>query len=303
MKNITKITGLAVASTLILASCNKEEMEETPNTSNPVSSNKTITANITGLEDLGTDYVYEGWIMVNGAPVSTGTFTVDANGAMSTSSFTVSEANALAATAFVLSIEPTVDPDPAPSDVKILGGAITNNAGTLSIDHMAALGDDFSGASGDYIIATPTDGMGNNELSGVWFLDPTGAPDPGLTLPTLPTGWAYEGWAVINGTPVSTGTFTDVAAADASAPFSGMMSAPPFPGEDFLENAPAGLTFPTDLSGANIVISIEPVPDNSPAPFLLKPLVGMTPATAMSGTPYSMGLNAASFPTGSISIQ
>lgn len=301
MKNITKITGLAVASTLILASCNKEEMEPTNN--NPVSSNKTITANITGLEDLGADYVYEGWIIVNGAPVSTGTFTVDANGAMSASSFTVSEANALAATAFVLSIEPAVDPDPAPSDVKLLGGPIANNAGTLSISHMAALGDDFSAATGEYIVATPTDGMGNNELSGVWFLDPSGAPDPGLDLPTLPAGWAYEGWAVINGTPVSTGTFTDVAAADNGSPYSGMMSAPPFPGEDFLTNAPAGLTFPTDLSGGTIVISVEPVPDNSPAPFLLKPLVGMAPASVTPGTVYSMGLNTPSFPTGSISIQ
>lgn len=301
MKNITKITGLALVSTLLLTSCKKDEME--PTTSDPASTNKTINANITGLEDLGTDYVYEGWIVVNGAPISTGTFTVDANGAMSTSSFTVSEANALAATDFVLSIEPTVDPDPAPSAVKLLGGPIANNAGTLSINHMAALGNDFSAATGEYIFATPTDGMNTNELSGVWFLDPTGAPDPGLDLPTLPAGWAYEGWAVINGTPVSTGTFTDVSVADNAAPFSGMMSAPPFPGEDFLENAPTGLTFPTDLSGGTIVISIEPVPDNSPAPFLLKPLVGMAPTMASPGTVYSMGLNTPSFPTGSITIQ
>lgn len=301
MKNITKITGLAFASTMLLTSCDKDEME--PMTNNPASTNKTISANITGLEDLGADYVYEGWIVVNGAPLSTGTFTVDANGAMSTSSFTISEANALAATDFVLSIEPTVDPDPAPSDVKILGGPIANNAGTLAIDHMAALGNDFSAATGEYIIATPTDGMGNNELSGVWFLDPSGAPDAGLDLPTLPAGWAYEGWAVINGTPVSTGTFTNVAAGDNAAPFSGMMSAPPFPGEDFLTNAPAGLTFPTDLSGGTMVISIEPVPDNSPAPFLLKPLVGMAPAMVTPGTVYPMSLNTPSFPAGTITIQ
>jgi len=301
MKNIVKITGLAIAGTLILASCKKDDME--PTTNDPVAMNKTISTNITGLEDLGTDYVYEGWIIVNGAPVSTGTFTVDANGVMSASSFSVSEADALAATDFVLTIEPAVDPDPAPSATKLLGGPIANNSGILSISHIAALGNNFTTSTGDYTLATPTDGMGNNELSGIWFLDPNGAPDPSLNLPTLPSGWAYEGWVVINGIPVSTGTFTDVAAADDAAPFSGAMSAPPFPGEDFLQNAPTGLTFPTDISGSTVVISIEPVPDNSAAPFLLKPLVGMTPGTASPGILYSMGLNTSSFPTGTITIQ
>lgn len=70
-------------------------------------------------------------------------------------------------------------------------------------------------------------------------------PTAGLTLATLPAGWKYEGWAVINGTPVSTGTFTSASAADDSAPFSGATAGPPFPGEDFLQNAPSGLTFPT----------------------------------------------------------
>jgi hypothetical protein len=142
-----------------------------------------------------------------------------------------------------------------------------------------------------------------DETSGVWFLDPAGSPDPSLTLPTLPAGWEYEGWAVIDGVPVTTGKFTDVSMADASAPYSGVDPVPPFPGEDFLMNAPAGVMFPTDLSERPIVISIEPVPDNSPAPFLLKPLVGMSPAGAASGTSYMLGQNLSSLPTGSASIQ
>jgi len=65
--------------------------------------------------------------------------------------------------------------------------------------------------------------------------------------------------------------------------------------------APAGLTFPTDLSGQKVVISVEPDPDNSPNPFLLKPLVAMIPATAMEHTSLSMGNNAAaSNPGGSV---
>ena len=81
------------------------------------------------------------------------------------------------------------------------------------------------------------------------------------TLPTLPAGWKYEGWVVIGNTALSTGTFTNPAAADAATPFAGTnpQPTPPFPGEDFLANPPigSGLTFPTDLRNQTVVISIE----------------------------------------------
>ena len=181
----------------------------------------------------------------------------------------------------------------------ILAGDFSGTSADLTVGHGAALGNDFTSAAGTYILATPTDGMNNNERSGVWFLDPTAGPGPGLELPTLPAGWKYEGWAVINGTPVSTGTFTDVTAADEGAAYSGAMDGPPFPGEDFIVNAPSGLSFPTDLRGATAVISIEPSPDNSAAPFLLKPLVSPIDASADDHTPFGMSNNAtATNPTG-----
>lgn len=71
--------------------------------------------------------------------------------------------------------------------------------------------------------------------------------------------------------------------------FSGNENVPPFPGEDFLANAPDGLTFPLDLSGGAAVISIEPADDNSPAPIALKPLVGEIPADAEAFTNYDLG--------------
>ena len=118
----------------------------------------------------------------------------------------------------------------------------------------------------------------------------------------LPAGWAYEGWAVVDGIPISTGTFTAVDMADDAAPFSGSSAGPPFPGEDLLMNAPSGVTFPTDLAGKMVVISVEPVPDNSPAPFVLKPLVGPVPADATDHTFYMMNNNAAATnPTGTAS--
>ena len=44
---------------------------------------------LTGLEDLGPNATYEGWVMVNGSPVSTGKFTVNSMGEPSQSEFTV----------------------------------------------------------------------------------------------------------------------------------------------------------------------------------------------------------------------
>ena len=283
-KNIFKLMTLAFALTII--SCGDDD-------------DKQLNLNISGLENLGSDFAYEGWIMVDGVPQTTGVFSVDDNGALSRSSFEIDNDDLEKATAFILTIEPSPDPDPAPSAVHILAGDFSADNASLTVAHGAAIGTDFTASTGGYILATPTDGAENNEDSGVWFLDPTAGPAPTLDLPTLPEGWTYEGWAVIDGTPVTTGTFTSVSGADDAAPFSGSADGPPYPGEDFIQNAPSGLTFPTSLKGATIVVSVEPVPDNSPAPFLLKPLVGMTPADAEVHSVLSMSNNAVSTnPTG-----
>lgn len=262
---------------------------------------KDLALNISGLENLGSNFVYEGWIIVSGAPVSTGVFTVNDNGVLSKTNFTVNKDELALASTFVLTIEPKLDSDPNPSAVHILAGDFSGNTGQLTINHGAALGSDFSSASGKYILATPTDGANTNEKSGIWFLDlSTGAPTVGLSLPTLPAGWKYEGWVVSSGAPITSGKFISTAAADEFDDYSSTMAGPPFPGEDYLMNAPSGLTFPIDLSGGKAVISIEPDPDNSPNPFLLKPLVGDIPTNAANHTTYNLSKNL-NFPTGTIS--
>jgi hypothetical protein len=270
----------------------------------------TFTMNFNGIEALQNGYHYEGWAIVNGAPISTGKFNVDANGNLidlngnpiPNNEFTVG-GDLSATTAIVLTIEPDNDPDPGPADTHYLAGDVSGGSATLSIDHAAALGDDFTTSSGNYILATPTNGANTNENSGIWFLDLTsGNPEQGLFLPVLPAGWEYEGWVVMNGAPVTTGKFTDPLMADNAAPYSGSQGGPPFPGEDFLMNAPTGLTFPTDIAGATAVISIEPSPDDDPAPFTLKPLVGMIPANAVDHVTYSMDNNSAGVPDGSVAI-
>lgn len=286
---------LLFALTIGLASCSDDDDE-------PITKN--LSLSISGLEDLGSDFVYEGWIIVNAAPVSTGRFTVNSDGDLSQTSFVMDIEVLDMATTFVLSIEPVVDSDPGPAATKILVGDFQGNSAGVT----TAIVGDFSNSKGDFILATPTDGAMTNENSGIWWLNPTsGTPVAGLDLPTLADGWVYEGWTVISGIPVSTGTFTNVAATDDNDMFSGPMALPEpngadgfFPGEDFLQDAPEGLVFPTDIAGGTAVISVEPFPDNSAAPFTLKPLVGGIPIDAEDHTVYMMGQNLSSLPSGTV---
>jgi len=293
----SKLILLALVAMTVITSCKKEEDEA------PENMMKEITVNISGLEDLGDDYVYEGWLIVNGNPVSTGTFMVDGAGMLSQQTFEANASDVDNATKFVLSIEPANDPDPAPAATKVLAGDFNGNNATINTGIVG----DFSNAAGKYILATPTNGADSDENSGIWFLElSSGEPMVGLDLPGLPDGWKYEGWVVIDGQPVTTGTFLNVMATDDADPYSGDMALPDvngmdgfFPGEDFLENAPSGLNFPADIRGGMAVISVEPYPDNSPAPFALKPLVQPIDEMAMDHETYDMGQNL-DFPTGTV---
>lgn len=272
---------------------------------------ETLDLSFNGLDPLMNGFHYEGWAIINGAAVTTGKFNVDGAGNLVTvggapiagGSFQTG-VNLETATAIVLTIEPNGDTDTNPAATHIIAGPVSGGTASLAVGDGAALGDDFTSASGDYILATPTDGADNNENSGIWFLSlATGAPTVGLSLPTLPAGWVYEGWVVTGGQPVTSGRFTAVDAVDFDDPFSSTQGGPPFPGEDYLVNAPSGLTFPTDLAGGTAVVSIEPDPDDSAAPFTLKPLAGAIPADAVDHVTYSIPNNVSSFPTGTAVIR
>ena len=129
-------------------------------------------------------------------------------------------------------------------------------------------------------------------------------PTATLDLPTLPVGWTYEGWVIGDSGPLSTGTFNahDQMDDNAGAPdsFGGVEQlGPPIPGEDFFNNAPAGETFPLDIRGRMVVISVEPVPDNSPAPFLLKPLAAVS-GNELAPNFHDFAQNLGSLPTGTV---
>jgi hypothetical protein len=82
---------------------------------------------------------------------------------------------------------------------------------------------------------------------------------------------------------------------DGAGATSGPDDAPPFPGQDFIDP-------PVSLLGFAAVISVEPEPDDSPAPFVLKPLVDMDIKDVAPGVLQMMENNAASAPTGTVTI-
>lgn len=270
---------------MLLVACSKDETATTPQ----------LKLDLIGLENLGANFKYEGWIIVNGAPITTGSFTVNDAGVLSKTTFDVDATALASATKFVLSIEPSNDTDPLPSNTKYLVGDFSGSMATIN----SAIIGDFSTASGKYLIASPTSIAMTDPFAGVWFMDGAG-PSNGFNLPTLESGWIYEGWVVSGNTVLSTGKFTNPAASDLEAFYSGLQPAPPFPGEDFVSNAPAGITFPWNLGGAKLVISVEPNPDNSASPFTLKPLSHTVAATPIEGATVAMTKSLSSFPTGTV---
>lgn len=280
---------------LIAISCSSDD-DNSPATAN-------LTLNLSGLEELGNDFVYEGWIIVDGSPVSTGVF----SDVTFPQSFPVDATQLNAATTFVLSIEPANDTDPAPAATKILAGDFSGDSASVGLAPIIANGD-LSTSSGTFFLRTPTDelaGAANNgnDQNGIWFGIPGAPPATGLNLPELNSGWKYEGWVVVDGVgPLTTGTFTSLDTVDDSNDFSGTLNniGPPIPGEDFFNNAPSGFSFPLDVRGRTVVISIEPSPDNSPAPFAIKPLVGAAGQETAPST-HSLSVNIASFPAGNVS--
>lgn len=219
------------------------------------------------LTPLGDDYVYEGWLIVDGEAITAGRFQSGGNTTYEVFDLPANVVNN--ASLYVLTIEPAVGDDPAPSDTHVLAGAFRGDGlAYVNVDHGAALGTDFTDADGGFFLQTPsTANIAEDYYKGIWFIDPAAGPGAGLDLPTLPAGWQYEGWLFYNGYAISTGTFLDPAGADSDAggPYAGPDGTPPFPGQDFIDPS-------IDLAGFQVAISVEPVPDNSPSPYGILPL-------------------------------
>lgn len=289
-----RLGSLLLGTTMLVAACGD-------NGTSTGATEAQLRVAFTDLPTLGPDFVYENWLITSAGAEPAGRFTVDADGELSESVFPLADSVADDSSTFVLTIEPATGDDPGPSDTHVLAGDIVDNDASLRIDHPAALADDFTSATGEYILAAPTGGPDAPFQNGIWFLIPGEAPTAGFSLPDLPAGWVYEGWVVDSDGPISIGRFLDPSAPDSDGPglTAGSEDAPPFPGQDFLTPPEEA----RDLSsGHTAVLSIEPDPDDSPAPFILKPLVHEIGAVAPPDT-QTMDNNAvATSPTGSATI-
>jgi hypothetical protein len=275
-----------------------------PGNNNPIQSDvMSIEIDLADLESLNGQH-YEGWLIIDGAPVSTGRFNITSNGEtvdvnsdgeiikiQNRNSLYTAKVNPIAETAalFVLTIEPNGDFQESPSSVHLAGGPFQNLVSVARTSHQSALGNDFSTASGAFILATPSNGP-TTANQGIWNINPAiGA--SALNLPVLPAGWIYEGWVVDSalGSVNSTGTFRDPNSGDsdlAGGPKAGLLSVgPAVPGQDLINPAVV-------LNDGNhvSVITIEPYPDYDDRPFSMKVLRKAIPSNLLPKTLVNMGL-------------
>ena len=227
------------------------------------------------LDSLDNGYYYEAWALIENYAYSLGKFNINSTGNMIDTTGEIIKDNVLSYDGvpwtYFTAIGVTIQEleDSTVSSRHFLGGTVTDDAeALLSVDHEAGVNADLSGAAGSYILGTPTDGANTNETSGIWFIDKSvGIPTAGLDLPELEAegGWIYEGWIKVNDKYYSTGTFYSTTTADDTSRYgSTEQLGHPYPGEDFLINAPSELTFPLDLRGKHLMVTLEPEDDFDP---------------------------------------
>ncbi len=264
----------------------------------------TLHATDAALPVLGGGYRWEGWLVEDGQPASTGKF--DARAGQDAYHFVLDRDAVEDADAFVLTIEPADEfVEGLPSDAKYLGGALGDEGATLTTSFGPTLdGQTLEDAAGGFFLGAPSATPADDATyrNGVWFIDAaSGVPTASLRLPELGDGWTYEGWVVRPGdAPISTGRFDapDEADSDLGGPYAGDNDTPPFPGQDFITGS--GRIDLTD--GWRVVISIEPREDDSPLPFALKPLTGdITDAGAMVSQ--TLQRNDAGIPTATVTVR
>ena len=242
---------------------------------------------------------FEGWIVIDGKSKSFGKFQIDQKGKIrnlegaeiADGKFQVGQ-DLSKASKVAITIEPDGDTNDLATQSVILEGTFAAGTAQLSF-----LGADLSGASGKYMIETPTDTK-KGGTAGVWFTN-SDASAASLSLPKASAGFKYEAWVSHQGIWLSCGRFSDPNRPDEAAKFSGKAAGPPYPGEDFLINALKNISFnfPPDLAdgASKVIVSLEPdFLDQDPTgdkPFQLQFLTGLIPENAKPLTPYDLILD------------
>ena len=286
-----------------------------------------LVADFNGLQTLGDSAWYEIWLVWQDGSVeniqTAGVFSVDEQGVLSKTSFDISAGYVQSGLKVFLTIEEddvpgmrfnfsaigdstVIDTIFEPSIYKIMAANIAGNVGHLTVGHKDLNDFDYLLGSGKYMLDTPTDINGTHPESGIWFVSTDSAEQivAGLDLPSCFGQWRYEGLVNLEGKMLSTGKFINPIKPDGSKQYSDTTgTAYPFPGEDFLINAPEAVTFPTNLKGKNVLIQLHPpYPKRSQEPFTAIPLSVLIPSNAEIGTVLDFQNTADTFPSGTVNI-
>lgn len=245
---------------------------------------------------------YAVWVFLDNRDViALGPFNVNEQGRPVNSSgdiierFTADQ-NLFSTVSVLITIEPGGVPGESPGQAAILQGPFIDGVAQLNVPAPLLTTE----AAGSYRVFTPTDGPDTNEGSGLWAVSEDGGPL--LQLPPLNNVYSWEHYIILNGQALTMGRFRSPVAPDFANPFSGPEPAPEFPGEDFLENAPEGVEFPADLSGARFLLTLEPVLDDTAEPSQLVVLEAILPAGLQGGEIIELTNRTAEFPTGTAVI-
>lgn len=238
----------------------------------------------------------------SGAPIGTTTQTVFDDAANGALPFPAVQN----ATEFFVTLECQGDADGVPAASVLIDGVLNGGSALLTTAGQTATGGrgigQFATVSGTFQLHTATDIFTNpvaNDAFGILFRRLTGRDTVGasLVLPTLPAGFKYEGWVEerLTGFRYSTGKFTSVSLPDEDDMTS--LSRGPdrkrgFPGEEFINAVPTSVVAAAQPGSiTEVMVTLEPFPDNSRDPSFIVILSAAVPPNAVVN-----GVSAGTFP-------
>jgi|GEM_PF-5070929 len=167
--------------------------------------------------------------------------------------------------------------------------------------------DSFTQSIGSFVLATPTDNNGGNEVAGIWFGTKTKSTSgnnnvsnwtTSLNLPVPPEGWHYAAWFIKGDAYYLIGRFTVTTQSDENKTYY-TSTGPGIVGEDFL-TATATVATPeiSDVRSDEslVVITLEPVWFSESSPFPVAILAAPIEATTQPGVAITLELATDSSP-------
>jgi hypothetical protein len=153
----------------------------------------------------------------------------------------------------------------------------------------------------DLTVASP-DGLGTDfaDASGLYVLDSGSSASLSFRVPGLHPGYSYQAWVIRDGAATSLGTF---GGSPVMAPKEGEMHKHVHMTTDHGLHTHEIAVEGTDLRGATLLLTLEPIPDDSPEPFGVKLLETRVAASAEVGAQYQIGRSSDPLPSGQATIK